>query len=568
MEHVGVREDHVRPAADLPASLRRGVAVVDRGANVRRTQLGECARLVLRERLRRIEIERPLLRFARDRVEHRQVEGERLSRRRAGGEDQVLAARGDVPGVALVLVEAVERKRSAQAGCRSSRERCDARLRGGDRLDVRELLALEQVVPGDGAGSRHSSAVNRVSCVPSAPRGARCGRSTASSPARRARRPPPRTRRPWPSCRSTWNATRTGAATRLPTAMQSISAACASSKSSSVARPADSEHDESVLARGHASTREPERVAIEAHAREVGHRQHEAKLLHVAHLRHGTLGPTGVPDWAEITPVEPDPVSTGEGSELVRRCLTIAGSDSGGGAGIQADLKAFAAAGCHGMSAIVALTAQNTVGVTAVVEVPPEFVTAQLEAVWSDIGVDAAKTGMLFSRANRDRGRLPGRAPCPARRRSGDDRELGRAAAAGRRGRDARQRAVSARDRRDAEPERGGGVCRSCRPRGATRGADRRTRSRGGCRDGRTWAEAVDHLYDGTQHVEIPVERHDVAATHGAGCTHSATLAAELAKGWPLEEGRAHGGRRRLASGCATVSSGLGRATARSTSSD
>ena len=75
-----------------------------------------------------------------------------------------------------------------------------------------------------------------------------------------------------------------------------------------------------------------------------------------------------------------------------------AGSDSGGGAGIQADLKAFAAAGCHGMSAIVALTAQNTVGVTAVQEVAPEFVEAQLEAVFSDIGVDAAKTGMLFSR--------------------------------------------------------------------------------------------------------------------------------------------------------------------------
>src|SRR5262249_15430599 len=81
----------------------------------------------------------------------------------------------------------------------------------------------------------------------------------------------------------------------------------------------------------------------------------------------------------------------------VPRCLTIAGSDSGGGAGIQADLKAFAAAGCHGSTAIVALTAQNTVGVTGVFEVPPEFVRAQLEAVFSDIGVDAAKTGMLFS---------------------------------------------------------------------------------------------------------------------------------------------------------------------------
>src|SRR3954449_5027409 len=82
----------------------------------------------------------------------------------------------------------------------------------------------------------------------------------------------------------------------------------------------------------------------------------------------------------------------------VPRALTIATSDSGGGAGIQADLKAFASAGCHGMSVVVALTAQSTTAVTAVHELPPEFVTAELEAVFGDIGVDAAKTGMLFSR--------------------------------------------------------------------------------------------------------------------------------------------------------------------------
>ena len=67
---------------------------------------------------------------------------------------------------------------------------------------------------------------------------------------------------------------------------------------------------------------------------------------------------------------------------MIPRCLTIAGSDSGGGAGIQADLKAFAAAGCYGMSAIVALTAQNTTGVTAVHELPLDFVEAQLDAVF------------------------------------------------------------------------------------------------------------------------------------------------------------------------------------------
>lgn len=75
--------------------------------------------------------------------------------------------------------------------------------------------------------------------------------------------------------------------------------------------------------------------------------------------------------------------------------LTIAGSDSGGGAGIQADLKVFFALGCHGASAITALTAQNTVGVTGVFPVPEDFVVEQIDAVVSDLGVDAAKTGML-----------------------------------------------------------------------------------------------------------------------------------------------------------------------------
>lgn len=79
------------------------------------------------------------------------------------------------------------------------------------------------------------------------------------------------------------------------------------------------------------------------------------------------------------------------------RALTIAGSDSGGGAGIQADLKTFFALGCHGMSAITALTAQNTVAVTGVVEVDPGFVVEQVEAVAIDIGIDSAKTGMLAS---------------------------------------------------------------------------------------------------------------------------------------------------------------------------
>lgn len=80
-----------------------------------------------------------------------------------------------------------------------------------------------------------------------------------------------------------------------------------------------------------------------------------------------------------------------------KRTLTIAGSDSGGGAGIQADLKTFSALGCYGMSVLTALTAQNTQAVTGILPVPPAFIAEQLKAVLSDIGVDAVKIGMLHS---------------------------------------------------------------------------------------------------------------------------------------------------------------------------
>jgi hydroxymethylpyrimidine/phosphomethylpyrimidine kinase len=220
----------------------------------------------------------------------------------------------------------------------------------------------------------------------------------------------------------------------------------------------------------------------------------------------------------------------------VPRCLTIAGSDSGGGAGIQADLKAFAAAGCFGTSAIVALTAQNTLGVTAVQELPPAFVEAQLEAVVSDIGVDAAKTGMLFSRDLIDAVadflavRPVPLVLDPVMVASSGAKLLEDDAAELLVDRLFPLATVVTPNLMEAEALAGTGTRRELAERIHELGAPAVVVT-GGHGD-----EPVDHLFDGERHVEIEVERHDVAATHGAGCTHSATLAALLAKGLSLED--------------------------------
>ena len=218
----------------------------------------------------------------------------------------------------------------------------------------------------------------------------------------------------------------------------------------------------------------------------------------------------------------------------VPRCLTIAGSDSGGGAGIQADLKAFAAADCFGTSAIVALTAQNTLGVTAVQELPPEFVEAELEAVFSDIGVDAAKTGMLFSRELIDTVAdflCAHRVPLvvdPVMVASSGAKLLQDDAVEALVDRLFPLATVVTPNLMEAEAFAGSGSRRELAERIHELGAPAVIVTGG---DGE---EAVDHLFDGQRHIEIEVERHDVAATHGAGCTHSATLAANLAKGLSL----------------------------------
>ncbi|MGZ4389074.1 MAG: bifunctional hydroxymethylpyrimidine kinase/phosphomethylpyrimidine kinase [Gaiellaceae bacterium] len=242
--------------------------------------------------------------------------------------------------------------------------------------------------------------------------------------------------------------------------------------------------------------------------------------------------------------------------------MTIATSDSGGGAGIQADLKAFAAAGAHGMSVLVALTAQNTVGVTAIHELPPEFVIAQLDAVFDDIGVDAAKTGMLFSRrlietvaSYLEEHRVP-LVVDPVMVASSGARLLEDDAVEALVGRLFPLATVVTPNLVEA--------CALAGVEAPRRELAERLHDLGAAAvivTGGHGEEAVDHLFDGSQHVEIPVERHDVAATHGAGCTHSATLAALLARGETLLDaarGAAAAASRAVARGLVEIGAGDG----------
>jgi hydroxymethylpyrimidine/phosphomethylpyrimidine kinase len=247
---------------------------------------------------------------------------------------------------------------------------------------------------------------------------------------------------------------------------------------------------------------------------------------------------------------------------LVPRCITIAGSDSGGGAGIQADLKAFAAAGVHGTSAIVALTAQNTREVTSVYELPPWLVRAQLDAVADDIGLDAAKTGMLFSRATIDAVAdwLEGH-PLPLV----VDPVMVASSGAQLLQDDAVQSLLhrllplatvvtpNLLEARALTASEGSPQQLSEALVGLGAHAALVTGGHG--------EEAVDHLFDGSEHHEIPFERSEVAATHGAGCTQSATLAALLARGLPLLEaarGAAAAASRAVAQGLAEIGGGDG----------
>lgn len=229
----------------------------------------------------------------------------------------------------------------------------------------------------------------------------------------------------------------------------------------------------------------------------------------------------------------------------IARALTIAGSDSGGGAGIQADLKSFAALGVHGMSVVSAITAQNTLGVQFIHEVPVEVVETQLRSVVSDIGVDACKTGMLptpecvevVAALVREL-RLPNLVVDPVLVAKG--------------GRSLMQEEARAALLQRLLPlatvvtpnldEAAALLWQKVRSLEEMRAAAKALHAfgakwiviKGGHRDDA--ARALDIAYDGSAFLELEAPRIATKNTHGTGCVFSAAIAAGLAKGLSVEK--------------------------------
>ncbi|MGQ9523732.1 MAG: bifunctional hydroxymethylpyrimidine kinase/phosphomethylpyrimidine kinase [Armatimonadota bacterium] len=247
----------------------------------------------------------------------------------------------------------------------------------------------------------------------------------------------------------------------------------------------------------------------------------------------------------------------------VPRALTIAGSDSGGGAGIQADLKTFSALGVFGTTAITALTAQNTTGVFGVVEVPPDFVALQIDVVVRDIGVDAVKTGMLANagivEAVSDRVRSHGLEKLVV-----DPVMIAKSGAPL-----LRPDAVSALkshllplalvvtpNLHEAEA-----LCEF--PVGDPKGMEDAAKAIHDLgprfvvvKGGHLAGNPCDLLYDGSSFVRFEAERFDTKNTHGTGCIFASAIAAGLARGLPVSE--AVGGARQFISSAIRRSLALG----------
>ncbi|GIM45265.1 hydroxymethylpyrimidine/phosphomethylpyrimidine kinase [Collibacillus ludicampi] len=227
----------------------------------------------------------------------------------------------------------------------------------------------------------------------------------------------------------------------------------------------------------------------------------------------------------------------------IARALTIAGSDSGGGAGIQADLKTFTVLGVYGMSALTAVTVQNTIGVHGIYNLPVEAVVQQIDAVISDIGIDAAKTGMLsqvpiiMAVAERIRHyQVENFVIDPVMVAKGGARLLEMEA----------QHAIIkhllplAKVVTPNLPEAEVLTGMSIRTVDDIREAAKRIVGFGAksvvIKGGHLEGDAIDIVYDGDTFVELKAPRIMTQHTHGTGCTFSAAITAELAKGRSVQE--------------------------------
>ena len=227
--------------------------------------------------------------------------------------------------------------------------------------------------------------------------------------------------------------------------------------------------------------------------------------------------------------------------------LTIAGSDSGAGAGVQADLKTFAAHEVYGASAITAVTAQNTLGVTGVHELPLDIIVGQIDAVVSDLGVDAVKTGMLSSTeiigAVAERLRAHGLTRIvvdPVMVAKGGDRllredavealvsELLPLALVATPNADEAEALTGSPVASVADAKRAAAAIRAMGPRYVV------------VKGGHFGEQAVDVVYDGAGYTELSAPRVDTTSTHGTGCTFASAIAAGLAKGETVEAAVSH----------------------------
>jgi hydroxymethylpyrimidine/phosphomethylpyrimidine kinase len=237
-------------------------------------------------------------------------------------------------------------------------------------------------------------------------------------------------------------------------------------------------------------------------------------------------------DLDEFLPQQPPPT--------VAKAMTIAGSDSGAGAGIQADLKTFAAFGVYGTSTLTAITAQNTVGVYAIAEVPEEVVAAQIDVVLEDIGADAVKTGMLSSaalvRTVADRLEAWGVERLvvdPVMVAKSGDRLLAESAVAAVKEHLLPLALVVTPNLPEAEVLAGRGIATEDDLREAARSIAALGARIVVIKGGHQAGQPDELVFDGVEFTLLPGERVSTANTHGTGCTFSAAIAAGLALGRP-----------------------------------